>query len=574
MQLQGSRNQNTMPQAADGRFAAPQNVPRAPYYPQPPMGGAPSHDGSPQWQSPAGYAYAPVNPQPQGPEQPQGAGQPQPPKKPSVMGGGGNKRPQVERRKRKKNRLLLWLIVCVLALGGGAVGIVYYSKTSTVAPYTATYLPNISVDGILLTGMTRQEAQTLVNESVARRQNSFSLSLTHQGHTFYTLDYAALGVTTSQEQVNELLDQAYQPGHSGNLFEDAQTVEEMRQTQLALYTTPTEMTDANVEAVLAQIAAYFEKAPMNAYLVSFNPDLSDPFTIEPEVYGATFDVEEAKRQIMERAAKGESGTLELEPTPIAPAVTTADIRGQVTLLSEAVTAISRSSEEPRTDNIRLSSAKINGTVLKPGDTFSFNTVVGKRTIANGFKEAPEYAYGELVPGIGGGVCQTSTTVYIAAVTANLQITKRQKHSVPVNYTEGGQDATVADGRIDFKFRNNTEGNVYITAHVTLVSGTKNRYQCVVRIYGISLGENVQYKLRSVTTQTLKPGEPTYKKDKDAKYVTYTDETYKTTSARDGSIVDTYLQRWENGLLVSEELITTDRYEPRSEVYYVGVTNRV
>ena len=334
------------------------------------------------------------------------------------------------------------------------------------------------------------------------------------------------------------------------------------------------MTDANVDIVLSQIAAYFDREPADAYLAAFNPDAEDPFTVQDEVYGSVLDVAAVKEEILRRAATGESGALELTPTPRAPAVLASDIRARVTLLSEGVTAISKSSEEGRTSNIRLACTTLNGYILKQGKTFSFNNIVGKRTKANGYLEAPEYAYGELVTGIGGGVCQVSTTVYIAAVTSNLNILKRTKHSSPVNYTLKGQDATVYDGRIDFTFSNNTDGDLYLVAKVEQIKGTKNRYQCVVRIYGPSLGEKVSYKLRSVQTQTLKPDpEPVYQKDTEGKYVTYTDETYKTQSAKDGSVIETYLQRWENGVMTEEKLITTDTYEPKRETYKVGVKRR-
>ena len=99
--------------------------------------------------------------------------------------------------------------------------------------------------------------------------------------------------------------------------------------------------------------------------------------------------------------------------------------------------------------------RINGTILKPGEVFSFNKVVGRRTIRNGFYEALEMVYGDLVTGIGGGVCQPSSTLFQAALLAGLGITDRSNHSEPVNYTDRGLDATVywvGDRQIDFKFK--------------------------------------------------------------------------------------------------------------------------
>lgn len=110
----------------------------------------------------------------------------------------------------------------------------------------------------------------------------------------------------------------------------------------------------------------------------------------------------------------------------------------------------------RSANIANAASKINGKILLPGEIFSFNETVGHRTVANGFKTAPEYQNGQTVDGIGGGTCQVSTTVYSAALYADLKIVKRSNHSMAVSYVPLGQDATVTDGGLDLKFENNTD----------------------------------------------------------------------------------------------------------------------
>ncbi len=478
------------------------------------------------------------------------------------------------KRKKHSSHLFLWIFLGILLCAGGYFYYQYNAIKTFVEPYQNVYLPNITIDGISLSNMTKEQAQQKVFEHVNNRQNSFSLSLTSNTHTFFTFDYQTLGIVTDETAVQNLLDQAYVYGHRGDLKAQKAEIEQFQKEGLTLYTTQSEMTDTNVDAVLAQIASFYEKSPVDAYLVSFNPDLPDPFYIQPEIYGETLDIQKYKEEILQRVSEGKSGTLELMPTPVAPKVLTKDVRNSVSLLSEGVTAIATTSEYGRNENIKIASAKINGKILEPGDRFSFNSVVGKRTIANGFKEAPEYAYGELVSGIGGGVCQVSSTIYIAAVTSGQEIVDRRKHSSPVNYTEKGQDATVSDNRIDFVFKNDSDSNIYITAHVEKVPRTKSRMQCVVRMYGQSLGESVTLKLKSNVTEVLQPDPmPIYEKDTKAKHVTFTDETHVKQKAKEGSVVETYLQRYENNTLVSETLISTDRYEPKQEVLYIGVTPR-
>jgi len=289
----------------------------------------------------------------------------------------------------------------------------------------------------------------------------------------------------------------------------------------------------------------------------------------------SLDIDAVKAQILKMAANGESGALELQPQMLAPNITTADVRNQVTLLHEAITPVSSASTQERTTNIRVAFSKINGLVLEPGKKFSFNNVVGARTLENGFKYAIEYVNGMEEPGIGGGVCQASTTVYLAALQSGLNIKDRTAHSDPVSYTTFGQDATVyytRDRKIDLVFENNSPSKIYITAHVEEIK--KNTYQCVVRIYGPSMG-NVSFGLRTQQVETLMaPLTVKYQEDKNQTYVTYKDEEpYLLREAREGFIAETYLQRFENGVLVAETLVSRDTCKAREAVYLTGTKNR-
>lgn len=114
-----------------------------------------------------------------------------------------------------------------------------------------------------------------------------------------------------------------------------------------------------------------------------------------------------------------------------------------------------SSASGRKQNVAIAAGKLNGVVIAPGATFSFNDTVGKRSVANGFQPAPEYNNGESVVGIGGGTCQVSTTLFNSVLLADLDIVSRSNHSLAVHYVPAGRDATVADYGPDFKFRNNT-----------------------------------------------------------------------------------------------------------------------
>lgn len=293
--------------------------------------------------------------------------------------------------------------------------------------------------------------------------------------------------------------------------------------------------------------------------------------------GRQLNVDSAKTQIMARAATGQSGDYELIPELIQPQISAAQLRQTLALRSAAVTDVSNSSPVNRTNNIRVSLARVSGLILKPGETFSFNKVVGKRTKENGFYEAEEYASRVLVTGIGGGVCQSSSTIYQAAVMAGLSITDRTAHSDPVNYTDAGLDATVywSGGReIDFKFKNSTGSNIYLTAQVRSDKANSKRLVTEVKVYGESLGEGVHYAMNPVVVEILPPtDEIIYQADKLAQHVLYKDETMELSKAKEGKVVQTYLQKFVNGNKVEETLITKDSYLPRQAVYWIGNTQR-
>lgn len=130
--------------------------------------------------------------------------------------------------------------------------------------------------------------------------------------------------------------------------------------------------------------------------------------------------------------------------------------------------------EGRANNIKVASQSINGAVIEPGETFSYNETVGPTTKKNGYKLGKIFVRGKKSEGYGGGVCQVSSTLYNAAEKAGMEIVERHHHSLPVNYVEKGKDAATSYGVIDFKFANTKEYPVMIQSNV-------NENQLVVEI---------------------------------------------------------------------------------------------
>ena len=211
----------------------------------------------------------------------------------------------------------------------------------------------------------------------------------------------------------------------------------------------------------------------------------------------------------------------------------------------------------RQNNVRLSAAAINGTVLNPGEVFDYNAVVGERTVEKGYGAAPAYINGETVSDIGGGICQTSSTLYLAALRSNLEITERYAHRYVSGYIPMGMDATVSWGGPEFRFRNDTGYPLRIDAamegnQLTItLCGTKLDEGRVEMTYEVL--STVPYTTEYRETTALAPGETQVQR---SGYTGYTVQTYRNLYDAGGNLV-----------LSAPEARSV--YQSRSEIVLVG-----
>ena len=503
---------------------------------------------------------------------------------PPPQSNGGKKRsskntqknaPKKAKKKSSLKAQFIKLLIVVALLGAACAAAMVWKVHSDVKPYENVFLDNVSVDGIDLSGKTWAEGSQLVWDQVNQKQNGWYVRLRNAYGEYKDITAATLGISFDPTAA---LEQAWALGHSStqNVFELHDEIEQARLSTHAFSSAEHSADTAPIDQILSILEQAAYRAPSDAYIISFNPDdANNPFTYQPEVYGQRLNTAAIREQILGMVSSLQSGEILLETEPIYPNVTVEQLSQTVALRNRSVTSISTSSTEDRTENIRIAFGKINGMILEPGEKFSFNKVVGRRTMENGFLPAIEYAYGLQQMGWGGGVCQASTTMYLAAVQSGMTIVERVPHSMAVNYTELGMDATVSDtiGReIDFTFKNDTGSPVYIAAHVKQSSSSKRRYVCEVRVYGQSLGD-ITYKLEAETVEVIpKPFIPELKTDKDGDYVTYVDETH-TVEGREGYVVNAYLTAYQNGYAIARDLISTDTYPEKADTIYSGTKNR-
>ena len=205
----------------------------------------------------------------------------------------------------------------------------------------------------------------------------------------------------------------------------------------------------------------------------------------------------------------------------------------------------------RTTNLRLASNKINGTVIMPGEVFSYNKVVGKRTIAAGYKNAAIFSEGQVVDGLGGGICQVSSTLYNAALYADMTMTSRTNHMFVPSYVKAGRDATVVWGSIDFKFKNERDYPIKIESSVS--GGV-----CTVSFYGLRRQTEYDIEIETDFIRTIKY---TTKYDYDSNKKAGT----VLQGGANGSVVDAYRVYYLNGQFVKREKLSRDTYDAQARI---------
>ena len=484
-----------------------------------------------------------------------------------------------KQKKEKKGGSALPVIALVLVLAvlatGGYFAVSSYRKTKMmtdkVMPYAELFCPGVYVDGIDLGGMTPEQAMNSVQSQIRQRNDAWKVQLTYNGSVAAEIDAKMLNFTVDPAAV---MNKALMQGHEGDLEQRYEAMLRLEQEPYADYTAKPEGNTQAIDVKLAEIKEKIDTPARDAMMI-FDPSQSFPFLFEEEVYGRTLNTEPLKEKLYHMVSTMETGTVEITPDPIEPALKVNDLMSTCVLRAEATTKIDHHSSDERNKNIARAFEFINGTVLKPGDTFSFNKVVGERTLARGFYEAIEYVSGEHVTGVGGGACQASTTVYQAALKAGLTVTKREFHNDKVSYADYGLDATVYWPRKDLVFKNNTNGNIYIPAVVEKDPDGKKQSSLRTRvdIYGMYRGD-VRYELQSEIAETIiNTQKPRYKKDTNGEYTSYKDEQVTVVEARDGMKVNVYLVEYTGAFLTDRKLLYTDNYEPQPEVIYVGTRNR-
>jgi len=306
--------------------------------------------------------------------------------------------------------------------------------------------------------------------------------------------------------------------------------------------------------------------PKNAEL-KINTNSNKVFHISSEIVGRIVDKEKLIDSLCSAYLTDKNMVLNIPTLTLQPTILKKDLEKYTQLRSDFSTDISSSTTD-RKHNIKNALQALNKVEIAPNEVFSFNKTIGRRTKENGYREAKIIVNNEFVEGIGGGVCQVSSTLYNSALLAGLEIVEANKHSKQVGYVKYGFDAMVNFGSSDLKFRNNTSEKITI---ITNFSPNTLR----IRIFGKDLG-SIQYKLTNEILSTTEP-EEIVEYDTENKYldkVVYEDESFYLKKPSKGMEIKSYREVYEHGKLINKELLRFDKFKVQNAIKVFGVKKRI
>ncbi len=349
------------------------------------------------------------------------------------------------------------------------------TETETVTEVPETELEKeVSVDGISITGMSREEArQTLIDHY------PWAMKAQYQDDTYEITNLMTV-------KIDGLLDEIYSSEPKN------------------IYTLDASGLDTAVDQEIESMKARWNKAAKNGSISSYDAS-SDSFTFAGEQTGIAINEEQLKSDIQSAlSAKQFDKVITVSASEVQPEYSTAAAKQKYKTIGTYTT--NTTSNSKRNTNVRLAAEALNGTIVGPGQEVSFNDTVGQRTEAKGYQGAAAYNNGEVVQEIGGGVCQVSTTLYNAALKAGMKISMRRSHTFEPSYVTPGMDATVSWGGPDFRFINTSSSAIGIKASYSNQTVT-------VSIYGVPvLEDGVTYSLEATKTETFDLPEPQYEED--------------------------------------------------------------
>ncbi|MCD2347559.1 VanW family protein [Clostridium guangxiense] len=413
----------------------------------------------------------------------------------------------------KKNAIILG--TTCLFIAALAVGLYGYKIYSKVKSYDSYIYPGVVIENEDVSGKTQEEVEKILNDKYQASLQNKKVSIKVESKN-YTIAYSQIG---AKYDINKAIKEAYNYGKDGSIMDRYKLLKNPISKNIKLSFAYSSNTKP-IDDVINNIKNDINKDPKNASITKNGGS----FIINPDQDGYKLKDQELKKNIISaiNGQIGEEPVVHGNIETVKAGVTKEKLSGINTFISTFSTSYGSISSPGRMTNIQLATKTINGKVVMPGETFSFNGILGRRTTEKGYQSAPVDIGKTTGMGIGGGICQVSTTLYNAALLAGIKPTVRTHHSIPSAYVSLGHDATVDyDGKLDYQFKNTFNFPIYIEG--SSANG--------IETFNIYSDASLKSKTYKVVDDVLEGGKR----------------------------VKLYLQTYQNGTMISNELISNDSY---------------
>ncbi len=445
---------------------------------------------------------------------------------------------QARGERKLPSRLVQGFVAVVVVIGFTCLGMYYWFSSSK------TFAAGVEIGGVLVEDYSKEQAVAALGKSL---EEFYAAKV-----TFYKDDYSLeskMGDLCEPASALEIVDRIWEQENSRSWQAKAANLASGKNIS---YPVPVEINADKKASLAAEWESKWGKAPQDA---SLDVDDLNGLVVVPGIAGYKVDIEQIFSGLPQTINKVEPLRLPVIIASVQPRVS-ADILQNMGELGSFSTYFN-TGEINRSHNLRKAAASINKKVLEPGAVFSFNETVGQRTMEKGYLDAMVIVGNKFEPGLGGGICQVSSTLYNASLLAGLEIVERHNHNLAVAYVQVGRDATVNYGLQDYRFKNNTDRPIYIRV---MTSGGK----LLVNIYG-----NTEYKqhieISSIIDKTL-----------DFSTVTELDETLApgqevvNNKGQLGYVARSFRTFYDkNGKIVRTEQLDTDTYRPLNRLILKG-----
>ncbi|MHB8061637.1 MAG: VanW family protein [Ruminiclostridium sp.] len=403
------------------------------------------------------------------------------------------------------------------------------------------YYNGIYVDGVKISGLTKQQAMEKLQYEFNRNYHSKTISLIYNQKT-WTIPLESINY---QFDFDKALNYAYNIGREGSKINRLKIINSLKNRPINLIVSGIYNNDIIVEKLkIIKKEIDFLSIP-STYNYNYGK-----ISYTKDVEGRNFDIEVNTKLIETQLLNRNFNDIFLVVQTIKPLISVEDVKDLKDVLATYTTKFNINNYS-RTHNIKLASKKINNYLLLPGEEFSMDLALGPRTSNEGFMQAPIIMKNSIIPGTGGGVCQVASTLYNAILLSRLQVTSRVNHSITLSYVPPGQDATISEGYIDLKFKNNRDYTICIVSEI-------NAGNITTKIIGKKRNDDPFVRLRPIIIEEYDPPDPEYIINESL----LDDEIVIRIKEKKGLKVILYRDTYsKQGTLINTEKISQDIYKP-------------